>query len=173
MIKRVIKFVERIMLVPIILLLLLFIRLCYLDVNYSEQNGSYFLPINYRGYAVLVYDEPNGSHCDFNDGDRWCKIPSNGLIIIKEDKPCLFGSRLYYPAMPRYSNPNQFPTYKGNVYIHGERISKGKINDLSFKYESFFVGTKAEYDSLAHISPIDALNRDTIYHYLKKVRTSK
>ncbi len=149
---------------------------------YSYEGGSYHLIKGQTGFVTIIYDEPNGikhgrgSLVDYHDGIRHYAIPSDRLLIITLPKPTIRSGGIYYyvegnknSSIQHYdSNKNSDSINK--VYVFRHRIGKDSINNIAFKYESFFVGTKQQYDLIADTPAINTTNRDTIYYRLKKIR---
>lgn len=150
---------------------------------YSYENGTYYLLKGKTGFMTIIYDEPNGikhergSLVDYHDGDRQYGIPEDRLLIIRLPKPTN-GGIFYYIEGNKHSSIQYYHSNKNNdninkVYVFRHRIGKDSIHNIAFKYESFFVGTKRQYNLIADTPAINTTNRDTIYYRLKRIRQGR
>lgn len=152
-----------------LILLIIFAGLMIQNCSFGD-NETYLIPKAYKGFVLIIFNQPDGAEIEDENGTRVYRIPSDGILKTR------FSPNRGWHRLPKFFYVENgmrteipFRDYKElrNDSVQACCVSSGRTgrtpNDNSIEFDQFYVGTKQDIDAASEkankLKVVDLLER--------------
>jgi hypothetical protein len=112
------------------------------------QPEIHLIPAGYQGPVTIVFNDPDGRPMEISGGEITYRIPSNGILRIRDGHPVDKPRKVRYFYVDQSGPLKEIPSSSdgAGIFVIGVRYGM-RVADLNGKivavtYDTYFVGTK-------------------------------